>query len=257
MDWNAFGAATSGIGGLFSSIGNIAAQAMANKANMQAVRENNALQRELSEYQWSKNLEMWNLQNQYNSPASQMARFMAAGLNPNLIYSQGNAGNASSMPSYQSPTTQAVTRNAIKIGQFDQALDLIGKYLNIKIGAQQLQNMESQRNLLEMDRLIKFERNMRDWQLHPHNLDLKKAIYQSTRRTAEKLAWESGIKKHEYNWWEKHGYAPNLGWQQALFGKIQSFPRWLINAFNKVRDDLTGTKSMPIEQMPGYIPFNF
>lgn len=245
------------LGGLVSGIFNVGSQAMANAANMRAVRENNELHRELAEYQWSKNLEMWNLQNQYNSPASQMARFKEAGLNPNLIYSQGNAGNASSMPSYQSPTTQAVTRNALKMQQLDGVLDLIGKYQNIKIGAQQLQNMESQRNMLEMDRLIKFERNMRDWQLHPYNLDLKKAIYQSTMRTAEKLAWESGIKEHEYKWWDKHGYAPNLGWQQALFGKIQSFPIWLINAFNKVRDDLTGKKSIPIEQMPGYIPFNF
>jgi len=34
-------------------------------------------------------------QNEYNSPKSQMARFQAAGLNPNLVYSQGNPGNQS------------------------------------------------------------------------------------------------------------------------------------------------------------------
>lgn len=34
-------------------------------------------------------------QNAYNSPRSQMARYQAAGLNPALIYSQGNAGNQS------------------------------------------------------------------------------------------------------------------------------------------------------------------
>lgn len=32
----------------------------------------------------------WNMQNEYNSPAAQMARFKAAGLNPNLIYGQTN-----------------------------------------------------------------------------------------------------------------------------------------------------------------------
>lgn len=35
-------------------------------------------------------------QNEYNSPSSQMARYRDAGLNPNLIYSQGNPGNQSS-----------------------------------------------------------------------------------------------------------------------------------------------------------------
>ena len=37
---------------------------------------------------------MWNMQNEYNKPINQMARFNEAGLNPNLIYGQGNAGNA-------------------------------------------------------------------------------------------------------------------------------------------------------------------
>jgi len=34
-------------------------------------------------------------QNAYNSPSAQMARFKSAGLNPNLVYSQGNPGNQS------------------------------------------------------------------------------------------------------------------------------------------------------------------
>lgn len=36
------------------------------------------------------NLELWNLANQYNSPAAQMQRYQQAGLNPNLIYGQQN-----------------------------------------------------------------------------------------------------------------------------------------------------------------------
>lgn len=38
--------------------------------------------------------DMWNKTNEYNSPQQQMARFKAAGLNPHLIYGQGNSGNA-------------------------------------------------------------------------------------------------------------------------------------------------------------------
>lgn len=34
-------------------------------------------------------------QNRYNSPAAQMKRFKDAGLNPNLVYTQGNSGNMS------------------------------------------------------------------------------------------------------------------------------------------------------------------
>jgi len=75
-------------------------------------------------------------QNAYNSPQSQMQRFQAARLNPNLIYSQGNPGNQSqTMTQPESLTragsdftssynqsslaqsqvaTQSVTRDAIK-----------------------------------------------------------------------------------------------------------------------------------------------
>ncbi|WGL31380.1 DNA pilot protein [Dipodfec virus UOA04_Rod_999] len=48
--------------------------------------------------QW--NLEMWNRQNEYNSPASQRARLESAGLNPDLMYGQtSSTGNSNSMPS--------------------------------------------------------------------------------------------------------------------------------------------------------------
>lgn len=58
-------------------------------------QENARLNQENRDY----NLKMWNLQNEYNSPSAQMQRFRKAGLNPNLVVSQGSPGNASSVPS--------------------------------------------------------------------------------------------------------------------------------------------------------------
>lgn len=62
--------------------------------------------KQLAEYQFLKNREMWDLMNQYNSPLSQMNRFQEAGLNPNLIYSKGQPGLAASQVQYQAPTVQ-------------------------------------------------------------------------------------------------------------------------------------------------------
>lgn len=42
-------------------------------------------------------------QNAYNSPAAQMQRYREAGLNPNLIYSQGSPGNQPGVVSTESP----------------------------------------------------------------------------------------------------------------------------------------------------------
>ena len=44
---------------------------------------------------------MFDYTNQYNTPARQMERLKAAGLNPALMYGQGNTGNASNPPQQQ------------------------------------------------------------------------------------------------------------------------------------------------------------
>lgn len=69
--------------------------------NAQAQAEENQKNREWNEKmiaearEWD--LAQWNRQNQYNSPQQQMQRFSEAGLNPNLIYGQGNPGNAGTL----------------------------------------------------------------------------------------------------------------------------------------------------------------
>lgn len=58
-------------------------------------------QNSLDAYQ--RDVAMWNLENEYNSPRSQMERYQAAGLNPNLIYSQGTPGNSTGTPKFNAP----------------------------------------------------------------------------------------------------------------------------------------------------------
>lgn len=62
---------------------------------------------ELARYSYDRQMEAIREQNEYNSPANQMARYQEAGLNPNLIYSQGNSGNQSGIAEYQAPNIEA------------------------------------------------------------------------------------------------------------------------------------------------------
>lgn len=69
-------------------------------------------QKRLADRQYGYNLNMMHYQNAYNSPQSQMERYRAAGLNPNLIYGQGTSGNMTSAPQYpdiQAPDYARVT----------------------------------------------------------------------------------------------------------------------------------------------------
>lgn len=66
---------------------------------------------------YRKNMQQLREQNRYNTPSSQMARYQAAGLNPNLIYSQGNPGNQSSMVSYPEASAHIGTDAAASYNQ--------------------------------------------------------------------------------------------------------------------------------------------
>jgi len=65
----------------------------------------NRANRKAQDRAYDRNKEMWNLQNQYNSPGEQMKRLKDAGLNPNLAYGSGKvAGNTTGeLPKYQAP----------------------------------------------------------------------------------------------------------------------------------------------------------
>lgn len=88
---------------------------------------------------YGKQLESWLIQQEYNSPANQVARLRAAGLNPNLIYGNGSAatGNASSGPYHDVGTLKSHSR------EFAKSLDLSSVVL-------QLQNLKAQANAMNM-----------------------------------------------------------------------------------------------------------
>lgn len=100
MDWsNPAGSAVSGLFGLAGSALNYHYQS------------------QLQEKQNQFNLEMWNLQNEYNSPQAQMKRYEEAGLNPALIYSQGNPGNAATAPVKGVPEAPDVSKDMRELSQ--------------------------------------------------------------------------------------------------------------------------------------------
>lgn len=77
-------------------------------ANAGSMFLNHQWQTDAADLNWSRQLEFWRMQNEYNTPAKQMERYRAAGLNPNLIYGSGSAsaGNASGSPTPQMPASQ-------------------------------------------------------------------------------------------------------------------------------------------------------
>lgn len=88
MPWSAIAS----IAGNIASNMNINNQVSQQKIENQKNRDWNL---NLARQQNRWNIEQWNRENAYNSPAAQMARFKAAGLNPDLMYGQQNLSAAS------------------------------------------------------------------------------------------------------------------------------------------------------------------
>lgn len=113
--------------------GNILSTYMQNKHNKQ-----------MAEYAYTKDLEMWNRQNEYNNPINQMNRLKNAGLNPNLVYGNGAVGNTgSTIPHYQAPHLEKPDLN------IDMA-EVISMYNQVKMNEAQVDNIKKQNDLLEL-----------------------------------------------------------------------------------------------------------
>lgn len=146
------GGIISGVGSLLGGIGSSAMNNKAvrdtNKANMEIAKYQAQWQQQENEKAYQRSLNMWNLQNEYNSPTQQMARIRAAGLNPNLVYGNGVTGNSSgSTPQYEPAKFNAPTMQAYR-GWNLGISDAISQFLAYRTAKAQVDNMEAQNNLI-------------------------------------------------------------------------------------------------------------
>lgn len=136
------------LGGLGSSAMNNKAVQDTNKANMEIAKYQAQWQQQENEKAYQRSLNMWNLQNEYNSPTQQMARIRAAGLNPNLVYGNGVTGNSSgSTPQYEPAKFNAPTMQAYR-GWNLGISDAISQFLAYRTSKAQVDNMEAQNSLI-------------------------------------------------------------------------------------------------------------
>lgn len=121
-----------------AAAGAIGTQMMANSGNAKSAEEAGKQAKDL-----------WRLQANYNTPANQVARLRAAGLNPNLIYDNGsaNTGNMSNAP--------AMTEPARKNWDFNQVINAMTAAANLRNINQQNKNLQAQTDSINADTALK------------------------------------------------------------------------------------------------------
>lgn len=132
--------AIAAIAGNIASNANINNQIASQKQENQRNRDYN-LNLAKMQNQW--NIEQWNRENAYNSPAAQMARYKSAGLNPDLIYGQQNLAAASpemTAGEASQPTDVSNLANKRTIG------DMVSQAASTRLTNAQAKLAESQAN---------------------------------------------------------------------------------------------------------------
>ena len=153
---------------IITAAGTIGSTLLANRSN-----------KKLAQYSFNKNVEMWKMQNKYNSPKSQMARYNEAGLNPNLMYGKGTPGNAQTMPQYQAlPSSGEV---------FGQAVTGLQGLVGIQQKKEDLAITQVSREIVEATKQFKIDKQ---------DYDSQSAMYNATS-----ARYQSMIKNVEY--WQK------------------------------------------------------
>lgn len=101
---------------------------------------NNYYSKKAAKESWDRNLQMWNLENEYNHPINQMVRLRDAGLNPNLVYGTGTS------------TLAASSKSAPVAQQSFPQLDILGKmnaYQDLKQKDATTENIKAQKQVNE------------------------------------------------------------------------------------------------------------
>lgn len=106
--------------------------------------------REMYDKQYADNVRFWQMQNDYNSPQNQMKRFQEAGLNPNLIYGQGNSGPAGAIqtPDVQTPQFKSIEVQGAPAPRITEMYDLEMKQA-------QIDNLKAQNTVILEDALLR------------------------------------------------------------------------------------------------------
>lgn len=140
--------------GGFNLLGNIAGSA----AGVAAQREANKGNMALAEYQYSKNLEQWQRENAYNTPAAQRSRLVAAGLNPALLYGHGTLANTSaSSPQFQAPKLEAYTNFKDAFTTFSDLANALLAQSTIKKNEAEANAKESEAQNTDADTKLKLQ----------------------------------------------------------------------------------------------------
>lgn len=186
-----------------------------NRANVRQADIAYQRNKELAQYTFDKNLEMWKMQNKYNAPGAQMQRLQEAGLNPHLMYGKGTVGNAQGMPQMQQTPYVAPRID------FSGRQSAIGTMAQAGLGtvSQMVQLQRAKEDLSQAQINTWVQENTKNYKLIKEKYDANNAsmLFDGYRWENDLKKWRSKIEEIKSSYWNE-GINPNDQlWVRLLF----------------------------------------
>lgn len=177
------GAAISAIGSFFGNRSNRKQSAEAFERESKFAREERLAQQQWIEQMYEKN-------NSYNSPSAQMQRLKDAGLNPDLMYSRGDVGNATAPEApAQAPTPRFNVIPTNTYGQTAQiAADTGLKAAQARLADSESRKTDTEESLLTPDYLLRKARTESDIKLNNSTIYVNHELGQLNHAEADLAA---------------------------------------------------------------------
>lgn len=187
----------------------LSAQALENSKNRQ-------YNLELAKMQNAWNIEQWNRENAYNSPAAQMERMRQAGLNPDMMYGGGVSGNlAASSPSMTSGAPSS-PMDFTALGSKRTVGDAILQGLQIEQARANISKTEGEAKQLGMDNDVRKQMIDKGLILEEMQYDVLKEEWNKLYQQGRQLDYSNSIDelKHSFTQTYKDKIVEN--WLQKL-----------------------------------------
>lgn len=217
---------------VFGNIGNQISAAQQYRYQKRLMEQQNRYNTEAATTAYGRMQEMWNMENEYNLPSNQMARYKDAGLNPNLIYGQSNPSAG-----FSSAPSSSVSGASAPQVRFDNPINDIVKVFQLKNLADQNEVLKAEARdknaaaLLKTQGITESETRIARYKAltakSSFDLKLGNALYNHTIqnmiarneylaqlfRTSKNQSslsfWKSQAAKKEFQDYERYGIRPN------------------------------------------------
>lgn len=200
LDW-----VKTGLGFVSGLAGNISANKNIDK-QIAAQREENEKNREynlnLAKMQNQWNIDQWNRENAYNTPAAQRARLAAAGMNPDLAYGEGVSANISAASPEMTAGAPSVPTDVSNLANKQTIGDVVRSTMQLRLaesqakandaGAkktdQETKNLAVENDILSADALTRAIQNEWSIEFTKSQVYYNHALEKESHANAENLA---------------------------------------------------------------------